>query len=498
MNLHPQELLVAAPALAPLLALAAAALTRSEALRPLWLARAAPVAMSALNLACAAGLLALVLSTGPRTLTFGGWFTSAGTEGAGLEGLAPTLLADASSALLVAALALVGVALTLHATRPDADPEASARAAVALPLVALGAQTACLAGDLGTQLVALELTALGAALFGPSGALRLTRTSLVASVVALLALTAVLSLSGTTRLDALPEALGGLPPQAREVAEAALLAIICVTLHRAAIAPLGGWLTAGTRDPAQALLAPSLAVTGLAALARLHVPLTVGIEAAVARGCARCRDLHLEHLDALLLPLGAVGAVLASLGALQGKTLRELGGWLVSGAMASALVALATPTSPGVAGPSISTTLQLLMVTLAGSAIALALELRGDDTTSGRSPPALMAPFAVASASLLGLPPLLGFVGRALSMRELVGSTEGLLTASALALALVVTTVAVSRAASRHMWREASGDLATSAATASVVAVGLMTASLVALTACAGLVLEGLSAGGAP
>ncbi len=496
-----EDLLVAAPVLAPLLAVCVAALGTS---RPAT-ARLVALGVSALNLAGALALLARVADAGSLSLGFGGWLASVRADGPALGDLAPSLLADPASATLVATFALAVAALTLHSHARPETPDEQARTALALPLVALGGQTACLAADLATQVFSLELMTLGAALTARPDAREasggLLRTSLVATTIALLGLTALVAFTGTTRLAALPEALGRLPPQTRDVAQAALLAVVASLLHRAAVTPLGGWLLALTRDSASraASLAPLLAVAGFAALSRLHHPLTAGLEAAVAAGCGPCRDLRLEHLDALLLPLGVAGAVLTSLGALRSDSLARLGGWLIAGGLATALVALTLPGGPR-PGPAPTAMVQLAQVALAGVVLMLIVEFRAPASGPSPSQPAVMAPFAVATAALVGLPPLAGFTVQLVAWRALRESDAGLVAIGALALAMGLATLAVARAASRHLWRAPAPEASTSqpAPWPSRLAVATLTLAILALTVGASPLLAHLASGGRP
>ncbi len=453
--------LVLAPLLSSLLGLAAIALARPR------LAQAAVGVAGLLNVVSAALLLAAVLEAGPLTVSFGGWLVAEpvtsphGRDPAtSFAAIGPLLRADALAAALAAAIAFV---LALTALRPLPPASAGDRAlgsgrpravGVSCSLVALGAQTACLAADLATQLVALEVAGLGAALLAAErdperGAWRILGPSLILGAVAALALVVLHALGGTTRLDALPLALGALPPQTRDVGQVAILVLVATHLARGAALPAGAWLMraigGGGRAGADGLgpVVAVVAVAGLAAFARLHLAVTDGLEAAVASGCAPCEDLRLEHLDAVIGPLGAAASLLAALGALTARSLPSLAGWLLLGAQGLTLSALASA-SPAVAG------LQLLQTLLAGSALLAVAESR-------RKPPtaAVRITFTLATAALLGLPPFASFAARIATWRAGVDGLPLLLLGLA---ALVVASLAVIRSASRHLWQDTNTE----------------------------------------
>jgi formate hydrogenlyase subunit 3/multisubunit Na+/H+ antiporter MnhD subunit len=459
--------LLAGTFLLPLVAiLAGVSSLRPVDLRPRWLG-----ASGLLNLANAAALFTTLVTARPSEapqLTFGGWLSA--PQGASFRALAPSLEATPTGAAIVLAVAFV---LVLAAPTLRPAPGRARLLGVALPLVTLGAQLATLAGDLATTLVGLETMTLGVAILGWATAGRtaadpdgedpegldarrgpgpelLLGPSLVMAAVGVLGLLVLVALAGTTRPEALPEALGGLPPQSRDIAQVALLVLLGTFLARAALLPIGGWLLRAS----QAGLGPLPAVVatvGFTAFSRLHLHVTDGFDAAVAGGCAPCAALRLDHLDALLAPVATVAALLASLGALGSRKLDGFAGWLFLGAQASALVALATA---GAAEAALAS----LQALLAGAALLALTEGAPRVPVGPRTGPpggGVMAVFTLASAGLLGLPPLASFVTRLATWRGLSDAADLAWLVVGL-VAFAVGVLAFARAASRHLWRASS------------------------------------------
>jgi multicomponent K+:H+ antiporter subunit D len=151
--------------------------------------------------------------------------------------------------------------------------------------------------------------------------------------------------------------------------------------------------------------------------------------------------------------------VLASLGALGAGRLPRIAGYLT---MASAGTLLAAVGLPG--GQALAAALYYLpQTTLAVAALFLLSELiarqRGDLAAALAGGPAVRQPallgglFLLAGATLAGLPPFSGFVGKLLILRGAVGEAGGFAVWAVLLLSGFASLIAFSRAGSRLFWK---------------------------------------------
>lgn len=332
------------------------------------------------------------------------------------EPLGIALMAD-SLTLCLLALALVVYAAVLRFAQAYFE-RGGRQAAQFWPLAWLlwaALNASFLSADLFNLYVTLELLGLAAvglvALSGQAGALaaalRYLLAALVGSNLVLLGVALLYGGTGVLGLAAMGQRLG-LAPQA----PLALALIAAALLLKTALVPLHFWLPpahGGSATPVSALLSALVIKASLAMLLRLW--LMAG------------PTLSLAHAGQLLAGLGGVAVLWGSWLALRQRRLKHLVAYSTVAQVGYLLLPLAwlTPTSP-LAGAALEAgVLQLLAHGLAKAAMFLAagcllLAAGGDELEQlqgavVRQPLAVLA-FALAGASLIGLPPSAGFAAK--------------------------------------------------------------------------------------
>jgi multicomponent K+:H+ antiporter subunit D len=431
------------PVVLPLLA--GAALLALERLRPAW--------QAPLSIATTLGLLLVALQLALDTAD--------GTVHAYLVGNWPApfgiaLAADRLSTLMLLLTAVVALGSLLAALADWHARGAHFHALFQFQL--MGLSGAFLTADLFNLFVFFEVllaASYGLLLHGGGGerlraathyvALNLTGSALFLIAVSLLyALTGTLNLADLAMKVPLLEA--GDAPLAR-VAALLLLVVFCL---KAALFPLGLWLPATYGAAAAPVAALFAIMTKVGIYAVIRVFTTVfGEQAGALAGVG----------SALLTPLGLTTLVLAALGALASPSLCTLCGWLVVGSAGTLLAAVGLSQGPGLA----AALYYLAHSTLIAAALFLLVELiarqRGSfgaslDPGPRIAQPALLgAMFFVCAASVAGLPPLSGFLGKVSILVAALPSQNawafwGIVLATSL-----LTLIALARAGSRLFWK---------------------------------------------
>lgn len=247
--------------------------------------------------------------------------------------------------------------------------------------------------------------------------------NLSASALFLIGVAMVYALTGTLNFADLalrvPQVLG---PDAAILKVAALLLLV-VFGFKAALAPLSLWLPAtyAAASPPVAALFAIMTKVGVYAILRVHgvvfgdfTPAGPGASAALVA-------------QPVLLPLALAGSVVAVLGALAAHTLGRLVAWLTVASVGTILAALglygAAAWSAGL--------FYLLNSTLVVAGLFLLAELvaaqRGDaggrlEPASAVAQPVLLGGLLLlAAASVAGLPPLPGFIGKVMLLQAAWG-----------------------------------------------------------------------------
>ena len=482
--------LVVAPIVLPLLAGALCVLTGKR-----W-----PRATAALSLAATLGLLLLALLSMR--------FADTGTVHPYLLGNWPApfgiaLALDRLAALMLLLTALVGLVALLYALGGDDRRGAHFHALFQFQLMGLAG--AFLTADLFNLFVFFEVllsASYGLLLHGRGDGQRerLKATvhylvfNLAGSALFLVAVSLLYGLTGTLNMADLALRLGGLAPENAALAQAAALLLLTVFAVKAALLPLYFWLPdayASATAPVAALFAIMTKV-GIYAIARTT---TLMFGDGLDGTAGATAQVFLPMLPALALAT----LVLAAIGALAARRLRGLVAYLVVASAGTLLLAIGLATVETVAAG--------LFYLVNSTLVAAAWFLLADRIAAARSSgdallrPAALAPrawgplgvaFFVAAVAVAGMPPLAGFLGKALLLQA-AGQTAwaGWAVALVLASSLAIV-VALARAGSSLFWKP--GAAAPDAVArhhplhAGAIALGL---ALVALTAAAARPISG-------
>ena len=410
--------------------------------RPAW---QLPVnlAATAVLVAVCGGLLADATDGAVRVYLLGNWQAPFGIALA-LDRLAALML------LLTAVLALVSLLA--------AAPRWQARGAFFHPLFQMqlmGLAGAFLTADLFNLFVFFEvllIASYGLLLHGGGRArlhagLHYVTLNLVGSALFLLGVSLLYGVTGTLNMADLAVKVAQAADADLALLQAAGLLLLVVFGLKAAVLPLGLWLPttyAAASAPVAALFAIMTKV-GLYAIVRVFSLIFVGERLAVAQP--------------VLLPLGLVTVLLASLGALSAGTLPRLAGYLTLVSAGTLLAAM------GVSAPdALAAALYYLpQSTLAVAALFLLADLIGRQRgplggvlqagPAVRQPLLLGGLFLLAGATLAGLPPFSGFVGKLLILRGAAGEAGGFALWTVLLLSGLTLVIALSRAGSRLFWK---------------------------------------------
>ncbi len=365
------------------------------------------------------------------------------------------LALDRLSALLLLLTALVALASLVYALGGDDRQGLHFHALLQFQL--MGLNGAFLTADLFNLFVFFEVllaASYGLLLHGAS-AERLKASvhyvvfNLTGSALFLVAVGLLYALTGTLNLADLAVKLPQLGPENARLAQAAVLLLVVVFAVKAALLPLYFWLPAtyaAAAAPVAALFAIMTKV-GVYAIARFSTLFT-------GDGTGNLAGL----LAPFLPPLGLATLVLAAIGALAAQRLRGLVAYLVVASAGTLLLAIGLGTVGALAAGIfylVNSTLIACLWFLLADRIAWA---RGAD--DALSPRQLQhgwglygALFFAAAVAVSGVPPLAGFLGKALLLQA-AGSTPlaGWVVALVLGSSLAVM-VALARAGSRLFWK---------------------------------------------
>jgi multicomponent K+:H+ antiporter subunit D len=273
--------------------------------------------------------------------------------------------------------------------------------------------------------------------------------NLTGSGLFLIAVSLLYALTGTLNFADLSVKLAALPPENLRLAQAALLLLAVVFGVKAALLPLYFWL------PAAYAAAP-------AATAALFAIMTkVGVYSLTRTQTLLTRDGALDGLIAPALPALALATVLlGALAALGAARLRGLVAALVVVSAGTLLLSLGLQTRGALAAGLF----YLVPSTLVTAALFLLAErivfARGGDESllpkglqSGGS---LGLLFMVAAIAVAGLPPLGGFLGKALLLQAALNTTWAMPVLAVLLGAGLLAMVSLARAGSRLFWKPAA------------------------------------------
>ena len=366
------------------------------------------------------------------------------------------LVLDRLSALMVLLTGLVALGSLLYGIAQGSDRRAH-YFHVLFQLQVAGLAGAFLTGDLFNLFVFFEvlliasycLLVYGGTVPRVRAGLHYVVLNLVGSSLFLIAVGTLYGVTGTLNMAELAVRIGALGPADAGLARAAALLLLVVFALKAAVVPLHFWLP-GTYAAANAAVAALFAImskVGVYAIVRVYT-LVFGHDAGVAAGVAA----------PWLLPAALVTLALGALGALGSRRLRPMQGYLLVMSVGTMLAPIALFDAPALG----AALYYLPHSTLTSAAMFLVADLvarqrGGTDDTLVRGPAvaqpaALGLLFFVGAVGLAGLPPLAGFVGKALILAAAPGDARGWWLWGVTLGGSFVALVALSRAGSTLFW----------------------------------------------
>lgn len=365
------------------------------------------------------------------------------------------LVLDRLSALMLLLSNLLGLACALHALGGDAQRGAHFHALLQFQL--MGLNGAFLTGDLFNLFVFFEvllIASYGLLLHG-GGAARLRAAihyvsfNLAASALFLIAVGLLYGLTGTLNMADLALRVAALEAEQLLLAKSAALLLLVVFSVKAALLPLYFWLPATYASASSSVAALFAVMTkvGIYAIARVFT-LIFGASA----------GLMAEPAGPWLAILALATLVLGSLGALAAEHLRGQIAYLLVASAGTLLLAIGLG-SPGALAAALSylpgstlacAALFLLAGQLSAARGSQADALQAAPFAYGRQRLGLL--FFIAAIIVGGLPPLSGFIGKALLLQA--SQTHALMAwvwAGVLLSSLIVL-LALARAGSTLFW----------------------------------------------
>ena len=364
------------------------------------------------------------------------------------------LMVDRLSALMLVVGQLLGVACLLHACAGWDRRAPHFHAFFQFQM--MGLNGAFLTGDMFNLFVFFEvllIASYGLMLSGGRGermraGLHYVTFNIAASTLFLVALGLLYGLLGTLNMAEMAVRVAELPARDVALVQAAAGLLVVVFCAKAAVLPMYFWLPQ-TYTHAPAAVAALFAVMTKVGL---YAVLRVGTLSFGAAG----------PLDGFawpaLLALGGATLLLAALGVLASRRLRSLAAYLVLGSAATLFIAVALAT----AGTVSAGLYYLAHSTFAGAALFLLADLirrrrgaAGDRKDMLAALPDRTVPgvlFLIAAVSLVGLPPLSGFIGKLLLLEAVPSASTGWVWALVLGTSFMML-VGLARAGTRLFWR---------------------------------------------
>ena len=364
------------------------------------------------------------------------------------------LMVDRLSALMLVVGQLLGVACLLHACAGWDRRAPHFHAFFQFQM--MGLNGAFLTGDMFNLFVFFEvllIASYGLMLSGGRGermraGLHYVAFNIAASTLFLVALGLLYGLLGTLNMAEMAVRVAELPARDVALVQAAAGLLVVVFCAKAAVLPMYFWLPQ-TYTHAPAAVAALFAVMTKVGL---YAVLRVGTLSFGAAG----------PLDGFawpaLLALGGATLLLAALGVLASRRLRSLAAYLVLGSAATLFIAFALAT----AGTVSAGLYYLAHSTFAGAALFLLADLirrrrgaAGDRKDMLAALPDRTVPgvlFLIAAVSLVGLPPLSGFIGKLLLLEAVPSASTGWVWALVLGTSFMML-VGLARAGTRLFWR---------------------------------------------
>jgi multicomponent K+:H+ antiporter subunit D len=360
--------------------------------------------------------------------------------------IAIVFVVDRFASALLLLTAVVGLGSALYATG-GLDREAPFFHPLFLLQVA-GLNGAFLAGDLFNLFVFFELLLIasyGLLIYGSTmprlrSGVHYVVLNLVGSAMFLIAIGTLYGATGTLNMADMAARIATLPASDAGLVRAGGLLLLVVFGLKAALMPLGFWLPeaySATSVPVASLFALMTKV-GIYAIVRVGT-LFFGAQGGVGAGV----------YDAWLLPAAIATMAVGSLAAWSAASPRRLTASLLLVSIGTMVAGLALPGTPAMAGALY----YLMHSTLAAAAMFLLAE---ESFRVRRRPPALVTVWLfITVLALAGLPPLPGFIGKALILMAALDQPNTgwvwtlILASSAVAVTALGRVITVARAGHR-------------------------------------------------
>jgi multicomponent K+:H+ antiporter subunit D len=418
--------------------------------RPLALRRGLSLAASVLLLPIAAALL-VHAGDGIAVYRVGDWPAPFGI----------VLVLDRLAALMVTVLAVLALPCLVYACRGTDTHGRDFHALFHFQL--MGINGAFLTGDLFNLFVFFEVLLIASyALLLHGGGAQRTRAglhyvvlNLTGSALFLIAMGVLYGVLGTLNMADLAERMRSVDPQDVPLVKAGASLLLVVFGLKAALLPLYFWLP-GTYSAAPAPVAALFAImtkVGIYSILRVSTLMFSGNAALASLG------------ETLLWPLSLLTIALGAIGVLAARTLGRLTGYLVVVSAGTLLAGIAISTEAMLQATLyylIHTTWMCAGLFLLAEVIALQ---RGEVRDRFVAGPALTQPHVlgmlllVGAVASIGMPPLSGFIGKALLLRA-TPMDQAVFLWSFLLVSSLLMLLAFSRAGTTLVWRGSSPSLA--------------------------------------
>ncbi|MFW5967979.1 MAG: monovalent cation/H+ antiporter subunit D [Persicimonas sp.] len=408
-----------------------------------------------------------------------------------------TLVLDRLSAMMVALTSIVAVVALLYASQ--GHDERGTHFHFLFQMQVLGINGAFLTGDLFNLFVFFEVLLLASyalLLFGRTdrrvaAGVHYVVLNLAGSALFIIAVGIMYGLTGTLNMADMAEHVAELGSRDEALVHAGALLLLVVFGLKAALLPLFLWLPnvySAASAPVAALFA-ILTKVGVYAILRVTT-LIFGDEAGIAAGVA----------EPYLLPLALGTLFLGTLGVLASKRLGRTIGYLIIASLGTMLAAVGLYSSAAIG----AALYYVMHSTLIGAGLFLLVEVIADQRgeTEDRlvvgpeldQPSLLGVVYFICALAVAGLPPLSGFVGKALILDAAIGQAGGFWVLGIIVATSLLTVVALAQAGIEIFWKAGTDEsippAASHPARGRLVPIVIAVAIIAALTIGAGPVTE--------
>jgi multicomponent K+:H+ antiporter subunit D len=408
--------------------------------------RAISLLATASTLGCAVALISVAGSGEVFAYEMGGWESPFGI----------TLVLDRLSAMMVLLAAVVAALALLYAIQ--GQDERGKHFHFLFQMQVLGINGAFLTGDLFNLFVFFEVLLLASyalLLHGRSreqlrAGVHYVILNLVGSGLFIIAVGMMYGLTGTLNMADMALRVAELGAQDQALIQAAALLLLVVFSLKAAMVPLYMWLPkiySAASAPVAALFA-ILTKVGVYAILRVST-LIFGSQAGVAANVA----------EPFVLPIALTTLVLGALGVLSSKRLGRTIAYLIVASLGTMLAAIGLYSVEAI-GAGLYYLMHSTIITVALFLLAGVLaSQRGETEDRLVAGPALSQPsllgvlFFVSAIAVAGLPPLSGFLGKALILDAAADQAGGFWVWGVVISTSLIAVVALAQAGIAIFWR---------------------------------------------